>query len=211
MSDAHAEGRAARDGQGRDPGAAAGSDRAAGGRTMAAARQGLGAVVTAASLAGRLAVPVSLLSFLEARFPELRGLRSGAARAYRAEDAAVLAGLVDALYGEGRPLPEVRAELRSADGRAAAARRGLRRLGLAAGPPGDTATGDAAAAADEDAATDRGGVGATAPIPPDAIVRPRAAGVQQAAAPEPAGRDEILRELMACVRILAAARNEDPG
>lgn len=142
------------------------------------------ATVDAAALARRLDVPSTVLSFLEGQFPEIRALNAEGRRRYRATDAVLLAGLVDALYGEGRPFREVQQELRSG-GRQRLAARGAARIGRPVEPQHAPATA----------------------IPPDALVR-RKGPMPQSPAERPAATtpDTILRELMACVRILAAAR-----
>lgn len=151
---------------------------------------GGGGTVIAPKLARRLGVPMSVLSFLEEQFPEIRAMKTPRGRAYRAVDAAFLAGLIDALYRQGYPFREVEALARSS-GRAAFVERGGALLGLdprvvAQKPP-------------------------SAPVPPDALVHTRSGetvtpGPAAGAGPEPR---EILRELMACVRILGAARQHE--
>ncbi len=146
------------------------------------------ATVDAGALARRLDVPTTVLSFLEGQFPEIRALKADGRRRYRAGDAVLLAGLVDALYGEGRPFREVQQELRSGSGRQRLAASGARRIGRPLEPQHAP----------------------TAAVPPDALVR-RKGPMPQSPAERPAATspDAILRELMACVRILAAARTGD--
>lgn len=123
---------------------------------------------------------------MESQFPEARAIRDEGARAYRAADAAFLAGVVDLLYGEGLPFRDVQAMARSAK-RADIVAKGAAWLRL----------GSVAEAAP-----------ATA-IPSDAVVRPRAT-LAPKADKEPPDKDAILRELMACVRLLSDAR-DDPS
>ncbi|GAB5375257.1 MAG: hypothetical protein AcusKO_17190 [Acuticoccus sp.] len=140
-------------------------------------------------LARAVGVPASVLSFLEGQFPEVRAIASPTGRAYRITDAALLAGLVEALYHEGRPFREVQGEARSG-ARTTLMRRGAALIGV------DLAAARATRPSE--------------PVPPDAIVRRK--GPQPASAPRaaaPVGADEILAELMACVRILGAARRDD--
>ncbi|WMS43341.1 hypothetical protein RDV64_02755 [Acuticoccus sp. MNP-M23] len=146
------------------------------------------ATVDAAALARRLDVPSTVLSFLEGQFPEIRALKADGRRRYRATDAVLLAGLVDALYGEGRAFREVQQELRSGAGRQRLAARGAALIGR----PPETQQAPASA------------------IPPDAVVR-RKGPMPHSPPQRPSSptADAILRELMACVRVLEAARAED--
>lgn len=143
-------------------------------------------VVRVDALSRVLQVPGSVLSFLEGQFPEVRSIATPPGRAYRMADAMFLAGLVEALYHEGRPFREVQEEARSS-GRAALVRRGATLLGV-----------------DVDRMrTER----PSAAVPPDAIVRRRGPQPEvQAAAPPPLGGEAILHELMDCVRLLGEAR-----
>ncbi|MEM6762183.1 MAG: hypothetical protein AAF615_04830 [Pseudomonadota bacterium] len=144
--------------------------------------------VEAGLLAKTLAVPPSVLSFLEGQFPEVRALKSGAGRVYRAADAAFLAGLVDALYTEGRPFRDVQAAARSAE-RGAIMKAGAARIAEIASLPDAEPPSEA--------------------IPADALVRRRGAlpDAPPSSGPPPT-QGEILRELMDCVRILNAARQD---
>lgn len=147
--------------------------------------------VKVATLARLTGVPPSVLSFLEGQFPEVRAIASSSGRAYRIADATFLAGLVEALYHDGRPFREVQEEARSA-GRNTLIRRGAALIGV-----------DLAAMRPERP---------SAAVPADAIVRRK--GPQPAApAPEagPADSRAILAELMDCVRILNAARRGEEG
>ena len=148
--------------------------------------------ITAGTLARRIGVPASILSFLEEQFPEIRAIKSSGGRVYRAVDAALLAGLVDALYREGLPFREVQEAARSA-GRAAIVERGRALIGV-----------DLRAVAP---------ARPVAEIPPDALVHrkgPKAAPASPPAAGGQTSGEAILRELMACVRILGAARRHEP-
>ncbi|MEM8664183.1 MAG: hypothetical protein AAGF49_08695 [Pseudomonadota bacterium] len=118
----------------------------------------------------------------------MRAIRADAGRTYRLADAVFLAGLAEALYGDGTPLREVQTEARSG-GRTALMQRGARRLGL-----------DLRAVMAPEPEK---------PIPHDAIVQ-RKGGVTRRPAPVDADAQDVLRELMACVRILAAARQDTP-
>ena len=153
-------------------------------------------VVTAETLARLLDVPVSVLAFLEARVPQVRSLTEGGGRVYRTDDAVLIAGLTELLYGEGLTLRDVYAMMRSNE-RARVAERGRERLG-----------GALPSAAPRKAPQ--------RPIPRDARVMPKgtmpaaAAGAAEAAAAGSVGPSreggQILAELMECVRILEAAR-----
>lgn len=140
-------------------------------------------------LARAVGVPQSVLSFLEGQFPEVRAIAGPSGRAYRLADAAFLAGLVEALYHDGRPFRDVQSEARSG-ARTTLMRRGAKLLGL------DLAAAQRARP--------------TEAVPPDAIVRRK--GLQPATPPrptQPVATERILAELMTCVRILGAARRGD--
>ncbi|MEO1102955.1 MAG: hypothetical protein AAFW98_04365 [Pseudomonadota bacterium] len=140
------------------------------------------------ALARALGVPATALAFLEGQFPEVRAIRTDGHRTYRLSDAVFLAGLAEALYGEGLPFREVQEQARSG-GRAELMQKGAARLGL-----------DVAAIMAPEPQK---------PIPQDAIVQ-RKAGVTLRPAPSSADTEDVLRELMACVRILGAARQDGP-
>lgn len=145
-------------------------------------------VVKVDALARVLEVPSSVLSFLEGQFPEVRSIATPLGRAYRMVDAMFLAGLVEALYHEGRPFRDVQEEARSS-GRTTLVRRGAALIKV--DPASLKAERPSAA------------------VPPDALVRRR--GPQPASAPasEPVATEAILAELMDCVRVLAQARRDE--
>lgn len=159
------------------------------------------AVIAADKLARLLGIPASVLSFLEARVPQVRSIAEDGVRVYRARDAVLVAGLAELLYDEGLPLREVDAMMGSGD-REAIAARGRERL--------------------RDAIPSAGGKGAprrARPIPPDAVVRPggtaggsdAAAAARRLAGAHTSGEvAEVLAELMECVRLLEAARRHRP-
>ena len=86
-------------------------------------------VVRVDALARVLQVPGSVLSFLEGQFPEVRSIATPPGRAYRMADAMFLAGLVEALYHDGRPFRDVQEEARSS-GRGTLVRRGAALIGI---------------------------------------------------------------------------------
>ncbi|WP_420392140.1 hypothetical protein [Acuticoccus sp.] len=145
--------------------------------------------ISAAQLSQLLGVPASVFAYLEARVPGVRGLTHGRERAYRADDAVLLAGLVELLYEQGEPLREVSRRLAAGE-RDAIEREGRRRLhGIVPKGPGSAAS---------------------RPIPPDALVHHRTGGPASAVR-STFGADsedvrEILSELIACVRRLDGAR-----
>ncbi|MCF3936366.1 MerR family transcriptional regulator [Acuticoccus sp. M5D2P5] len=149
-------------------------------------------VVAADKLARHLGVPSSVLSYLEARVPEVRAVQDGRVRVYRAEDAMLLAGLADLLYREGLSFREVADMLRSNE-RTAIAKRGRKRLG------GLVTT---APARPESARA----------IPRDALVRPKGAagdtGETRARPQRTTSPDvnQVLADLIECVRLLDSAR-----
>lgn len=147
-------------------------------------------VIGADKLARLLGVPVSVLSFLEARVPQVRSLSAGSSRVYRAEDAVLIAGLTELLYGEGLTLRDVYGMMRSKE-RERVAERGRQRLRGALSLSGGGSR----------RATHRA-------IPADARVMPKGAvGGNFGAPPKPSPEAEgILAELIECVRILEAAR-----
>lgn len=146
-------------------------------------------VVKVGTLARLLGVPSSVLSFLEGQFPEVKAIASPSGRAYRMADATFMAGLVEALYHEGRPFREVQEEARSS-GRTGLVRRGAALIGV-----------------DLDAMRRKPPAAA---VPPDAIVRRKGPQAAPSAPPAPpAGTREILSELMDCVRLLSNARRGD--
>ena len=149
-------------------------------------RESSQSIVKVDALARVLQVPGSVLSFLEGQFPEVRSIAHPPGRAYRMADAMFLAGLVEALYHDGRAFRDVQEEARSS-GRAELVRRGAALLRV------DVA----------DLRVER----PSAAVPADAIVRRRG---PQPAAPAAtsahASGDMILGELMECVRLLGEAR-----
>lgn len=153
------------------------------------------ATVSARRLARILAVPASVLSFLEARLPEVRALDEGSGRAYRAADAVLLAGVAELLYTDGLSFRDVQALLRSPR-RERVVERGRARLRGVAGGAGGASGAPAAPMA----------------IPDDALVRRRAEGVPSRERPGRTAEGQspevaaILADLMACVRRLEAAR-----
>ncbi|WP_157961582.1 MerR family transcriptional regulator [Acuticoccus kandeliae] len=147
-------------------------------------------VIAAEALARHLGVPASVLSYLEARVPEIRAITEGRTRAYRAQDAMLLAGLAELLYREGLSFREVTEMIRSNE-RAAIAARGRKRLsGLVAATPARPET--------------------ARPIPRDAIVRPKGAAEAPREAPRPRPPSPelkaVLADLIECVRLLESAR-----
>lgn len=147
------------------------------------------AAMGAERLASTLGVPVSVFAFLEARMPEIRAISEGRHRLYRAQDAVLLAGLTELLYREGQSFRDV-SELMRTGGRPEIVARGRTRL-------------RGALSLDELQSS------AARRIPPDAVVRrkggPAAPAETARAAPN---RDvaAILADLIACVRLLEAAR-----
>jgi len=151
--------------------------------------QGATTLMRVDTLARTLGVPPSVLSFLEGQFPEVKAIASSSGRAYRLGEAAFLAGLVEALYHDGRPFREVQEAARSS-GRTALMRRGAALIGV-----------DLAAMRREPPA---------ATVPPDAIVRRKGPQPEAPASPpHRADTREILAELMDCVRLLSQARRGD--
>lgn len=142
-------------------------------------------LIPARELAQRAGVPQSVLSFFEDQFPEIRAVKTDGGRAYRASDAALMAGLAEALYRDGEPFRDVQAKARSG-GRDALIATGSEILGLSLSPA------DALVPA--------------APIPPDAHVRRRGPAATVSAPPDAPTREDILFELMGCVRTLSDAR-----
>ncbi|MEM9221301.1 MAG: hypothetical protein AAGB11_02720 [Pseudomonadota bacterium] len=138
-------------------------------------------------MARLLGVPATALAFLEGQFSDVCAIRTPSGLAYRGEDATFLAGLVDALYGDGLPFREVAATV-SAEGRDGLIARGSARLGDRV---------DVAPAPEPVVA-----------IPDDALVARKNGGQKPSPAPSLPDPDGVLRELMACVRTLAAAREE---
>lgn len=148
------------------------------------------AVIGAEKLARILGVPLSVLTFLEARVPQVRSLAEGPRRVYRAEDAVLIAGLTELLYGEGLTLRDVYGMMRS-NGRERIAERGRERLRGALALPPEAPRRPA-----------------MRPIPADARVMPKgAAGTAGGERRRPSAEAErILADLIECVRILEAAR-----
>lgn len=148
----------------------------------------LRAVISANVLATWLDVPVAVLTFLEARLPEVKAIAEGPVRRYRGEDAALLAGLTELLYDKGVPLRDGLTMLRT----------GRRASVLAMGRERLRSTGPIARMAEP----------AMRPIPRDAIVHWRGAppnrSAEPAEAPEPSA---LLAELIACVELLDGARH----
>jgi len=146
-------------------------------------------VIGAEKLARTLGVPLSVLVFLEARVPQVRSLAEGTRRVYRAEDAVLIAGLTELLYGEGLTLRDVYGMMRS-NGRERIAERGRARLRGALAVPSSPARRH------------------SRPIPADARVMPKGSASAPAAPhrrPSPEA-ERILADLIDCVRILEAAR-----
>lgn len=145
-------------------------------------------VISAEKLARLLGVPPSVLSFLEARVPQVRSLSEGGRRVFRAEDAVLVAGLTELLYAEGLTLRDVYGMMRSNE-RERIAERGRRVLAGALSVPSSPSA-------------------PRRPIPPDALVAPRGAAEREA--PRPARQSaeiaQILGELNDCVRVLDEAR-----
>ena len=136
-------------------------------------------------LADRVGVPGSVFAFIEGRIPELRAVREGTRRAYRAADATALAGLAELMYRAGVPFRDAAARLRTA--REDVIARGEVLLGACAAP----------------------GAPASVEIPRDALVGARGAGA--AAAPARAAAlspdvADVLGELIECLRLLEEAR-----
>jgi DNA-binding transcriptional MerR regulator len=141
-------------------------------------------VIEAGQLAKLLVVPVTILSYFEARLPEVRALREGGQRLYRAEDATLLAGIATLLYRDGMTFRDVAALLATERERVVAL--GRERLkghvSPAARPP-------------------------SRPIPEDAVVHGREGDVREPPRVAPkAATDAILADLLDCVRLLEAAR-----
>ncbi|WP_226582817.1 MerR family transcriptional regulator [Acuticoccus sediminis] len=149
-------------------------------------------LIEAVRLADEVGVPPSVLTYLEARLPDVHSIVDGRRRYYRSADAALLAGCAELLYGEGRSFREVMGFLRN--GRAkAVAKRGwalLRHVEAVAPPVASTAPPARA-------------------IPPDALVRHRGRPTAPKSPADPAitvDPSSILAELIECVRVLEAAR-----
>ena len=146
-------------------------------------------LIEAVLLADEVGVPASVLTYLEARLPDVHAIADGRRRLYRAADAALLAGCADLLYAEGRSFREVLGYLRT--GRAKV----VMKRGWALLRNVDT---EAPPAAPSEARA----------IPPDALVRHRGRAAAPPAEPRAAAGDSsaILAELIDCVRVLEAAR-----
>lgn len=142
------------------------------------------ALIEAGQLAKLLVVPATILSYFEARLPEVRALREGGQRLYRAEDAILLAGIATLLYRDGMTFRDVAALLATERERVVAL--GRERL-----------KGHVSASAR----------GSQRPIPEDAVVVGRAGEVREPPRAVPRGEAEaVLAELLDCVRLLEAAR-----
>lgn len=138
------------------------------------------------ALAEAVGVPRSVLAFLEARLPEVRAVRDGAGgRAYRADDAVLLAGLADLLYRDGVGFREA-AEMLKTDARAGLEARGRELLAGAV----DLEPHRPAARA----------------IPRDAVVGGRGREAHVSARPPSPDVAALLGELIDCVRVLDEAR-----
>lgn len=145
------------------------------------------ALMPVARLAEATGRPASLFRFLEREVGEVRPLRTARGLAYREADAALLVGMAEALYGEGRALSAVREAL------AAGEHAALRALGRELLPP------------------EEAGGPHRKPIPNDAIVAAATSGAATTASAKPApvltpGASAVLRELMACIDLLGRAR-----
>jgi DNA-binding transcriptional MerR regulator len=140
-------------------------------------------LIEAGRLARVLVVPATILSYFEARLPEVRALKENGQRFYRAEDAILLAGVATLLYRDGMTFRDVATLL--ATEREKVAAMGRERL-----------AGEVSLAPRPSAR----------PIPDDAVVRARSDHVRAGPPPGRASADALLADLLECIRLLEAAR-----
>ena len=147
-----------------------------------------GTLLPAVEVAAKLKLPLSVLSFLEAQLGEVRAVATGARVSYRREDAALLAGIAELIYGRGVALRDAKWAL---GGGEADAIREIGRVRLELAPANPEARAPQIAAR---------------PIPPDAVVG--RAGEAPECSPQhaPAANVVLLNELVTCVRLLEEAR-----